>query len=100
MGGTAMGEEPVEGRAGTAAAPGGTVFASVLRRVVAEGGDADTNGAVAGALLGCRVGFSGLPAAWVAELAHASWLEAHVQKLLLMAGIITDVVATCGADAP
>mmetsp|Transcript_20602 Transcript_20602/g.53242 ORF Transcript_20602/g.53242 Transcript_20602/m.53242 type:complete len:437 (-) Transcript_20602:139-1449(-) len=59
-------------------------FEAGVRAIVAEGGDADTNGAVAGALLGCRLGFSRLPGAWVAQLAHGAWLEAHAQKLLIM----------------
>lgn len=59
-------------------------FESAIGELVAEGGDADTNAAVAGALLGCRLGFSKLPSDWIAELPYASWLEAYVQKLLFM----------------
>ena len=33
-----------------------------------QGGDADTNGAVAGALLGCKLGTSALPPSWLSEL--------------------------------
>jgi ADP-ribosylglycohydrolase len=62
-------------------------LAETICAVVAEGGDADTNAAVAGALHGCRVGFSELPAEWVAQLEHRGWLEAHVQKLLFMLGL-------------
>src|SRR6185436_21170102 len=36
-----------------------------LRRVVSLGGDADTNAAVAGALLGARDGVQGLPPVWL-----------------------------------
>jgi len=32
-------------------------FIRVMTELVLQGGDADTNGAVAGALMGCRVGF-------------------------------------------
>ena len=60
------------------------LFERTIRALVAEGGDADTNAAVAGALLGCRLGFSKLPSAWVAQLPHRAWLEAHVQKVLFM----------------
>ncbi|KAL3920320.1 MAG: hypothetical protein SGPRY_005294 [Prymnesium sp.] len=59
-------------------------FEVTIRQVIAEGGDADTNATVAGALVGCRLGFSQLPSDWVAELEHASWLEAYAQKLLYM----------------
>ena len=66
------------------AADTGADFATAIRALVAEGGDADTNAAVGGALLGCRLGFSALPGEWVAQLPHRAWLEAHVQKLLVM----------------
>jgi len=59
-------------------------FATTIRQLTAEGGDADTNAAVGGGLLGCRLGFSALPGEWVAQLEHRAWLEAHVQKLLVM----------------
>ena len=59
-------------------------FKTTIRAVISEGGDADTNAAVAGALLGCRIGFSALPGEWVAQLEHRSWLEAHTQKMLFM----------------
>ena len=62
-------------------------FATTLQTLVAAGGDADTNGAVCGALLGCRLGWSQLPQEWVAQLPHAGWLEAHVQKLTYMLGL-------------
>src|SRR5205814_1350129 len=47
-----------------------------LRRVVALGGDTDTNAAVAGALLGAAFGASGLPPAWLARLRGAHEIEA------------------------
>ena len=59
-------------------------FASAMRAITAEAGDADTNGALGGALLSCRLGFSQLPQEWVAQLPHRNWLEAHTQKLLFM----------------
>ena len=37
------------------------LFRRVMNELILAGGDADTNGAVAGALLGCRLGFSQLP---------------------------------------
>jgi hypothetical protein len=38
------------------------------------GGDSDTNGAVAGSLLGCLFGYNNLPDHWVRELKHNGWL--------------------------
>lgn len=61
-------------------------FEEIISQLVAAGGDADTNAAVAGALVGCRIGFSRLPQHWMAQLPYASWLEAHVQKVLFMVG--------------
>ncbi|KAJ3282657.1 hypothetical protein HK104_010782, partial [Borealophlyctis nickersoniae] len=40
------------------------VVRDVLTKLTLEGGDADTNGAVAGALVGCFVSVEGLPDAW------------------------------------
>ena len=40
-------------------------FESALRQVVEAGGDTDTNGAVAGAVLGARYGASAIPERWL-----------------------------------
>ena len=45
-----------------------------------QGGDADTNGAVAGALLGCKLGSSALPPTWLKGLKHKGWLDGHITK--------------------
>mmetsp|Transcript_127436 Transcript_127436/g.248325 ORF Transcript_127436/g.248325 Transcript_127436/m.248325 type:complete len:501 (+) Transcript_127436:58-1560(+) len=61
---------------------------ATLSLLIAEGGDADTNATVAGALLGCYAGFShGLDRSMLAEMPHAAWLEAWAQKLLVMMGV-------------
>lgn len=52
-----------------------------LRRVVALGGDTDTNGAVAGALLGAAHGRDGLPGAWLDRLADRASIEAEARSL-------------------
>mmetsp|Transcript_15502 Transcript_15502/g.20613 ORF Transcript_15502/g.20613 Transcript_15502/m.20613 type:complete len:422 (-) Transcript_15502:176-1441(-) len=59
-------------------------FSETLQQIVRAGGDADTNGVVAGALAGARLGYSRLPAAWLTGLPYALWLEAWVQKVLFM----------------
>ncbi|MDP9437643.1 MAG: ADP-ribosylglycohydrolase family protein, partial [Actinomycetota bacterium] len=43
-------------------------FRTGVERVVRLAGDADTNGAVAGALLGARFGVKEIPAGWIATL--------------------------------
>lgn len=57
-------------------------FEDAIRRIVIEGGDADTNAAAAGALLGCKLGFSRLPQHLVQELLHKEWLEEKINRLL------------------
>jgi len=52
--------------------------------VIHEGGDADTNASVAGAILGARFGFSGIPRKWVDSLLHRADLEVRVDRLLTM----------------
>ncbi|HSJ51910.1 MAG TPA: ADP-ribosylglycohydrolase family protein [Actinomycetota bacterium] len=56
-----------------------------LRRVVALGGDTDTNAAVAGALLGARDGVGGLPAAWLARLRDADVIRAEAEAIVPLA---------------
>jgi ADP-ribosylglycohydrolase len=59
-------------------APG---FEEGLRRVVALGGDTDTNGAVAGALLGAHHGRAALPAAWLDVLVDREAIEQEAEAL-------------------
>jgi ADP-ribosyl-[dinitrogen reductase] hydrolase len=61
------------------------VFEPALRYVVGLGGDADTNGAVAGALLGASLGEEGLPAEWLPRLRHADNIRAEAEALVGLA---------------
>jgi ADP-ribosylglycohydrolase len=65
-------------------------FAEGVQRIVHEGGDADTNAAVAGALLGARYGFSVIPSEWVTGLVFESDLRSRSERLL---GILNEVEA-------
>jgi ADP-ribosyl-[dinitrogen reductase] hydrolase len=56
-------------------------FEEGVRRVVALGGDTDTNATVAGALLGAAGGRAGLPSAWLARLAEAEAIEREAEAL-------------------
>lgn len=56
-----------------------------LRRVVSLGGDADTNAAVAGALLGARDGTHGLPAPWLGRLEDADPIRTEAEALVPLA---------------
>lgn len=51
-----------------------SVFERVITELTMAGGDSDTNGAVAGALLGCLFGYNNLPEQWVRDLKHQDWL--------------------------
>jgi ADP-ribosylglycohydrolase len=59
----------------------GAGFEDGLRRVVGLGGDTDTNGAVAGALLGARHGVAAIPAAWRDRLADGEAITAEAETL-------------------
>ena len=56
-------------------------FEDGLIQIVNEGGDADTNGAVAGALLGAKFGFAAIPNRFVSGLLNKDFLESRIVKL-------------------
>jgi ADP-ribosyl-[dinitrogen reductase] hydrolase len=60
-------------------------FEAEVRRVVSLGGDADTNAAVAGAMLGARDGVGGLPAAWLGRLQDRDEIRAEAEGLVPLA---------------
>jgi ADP-ribosylglycohydrolase len=60
-------------------------FEPALRRVIALGGDTDTNGAVTGALVGAAVGTAGLPARWLDRLLEREAIEAEARRLVPLA---------------
>ncbi|XP_064605521.1 ADP-ribosylarginine hydrolase Tri1-like isoform X2 [Liolophura sinensis] len=57
-------------------------FREAIQAVVMEGGDADANGAVAGALLGCKLGLDAIPRAWIENLQHRYWLDQIIDQFL------------------
>jgi ADP-ribosyl-[dinitrogen reductase] hydrolase len=60
-------------------------FEAGLRHVVSLGGDTDTNGAIAGALLGALAGERGLPPAWIERLRDAPAIRAEAEGLIPLA---------------
>ncbi|UCC71525.1 MAG: ADP-ribosylglycohydrolase family protein [Gemmatimonadota bacterium] len=56
-------------------------FETTLLEVVNAGGDTDTNGAVAGAVLGARFGASAIPERWLERLPDADGLRALADRL-------------------
>ncbi len=59
----------------------GTDFRSAIQTLIAAGGDTDTNCAVAGALLGARLGYASLPEDWVQGLLWGEELKEKVRQL-------------------
>ncbi len=52
--------------------------------IIHEGGDADTNAAVAGALLGAKFGYSNIPQRWLEGLVNRQELEGKVDGLIAL----------------
>lgn len=50
-------------------------YCDSIRRIITEGGDADTNAAVAGALLGVWLGYNRLPQDLIQQLKFKGWLD-------------------------
>jgi ADP-ribosylglycohydrolase len=59
-------------------------FREGILRIIYEGGDADTNAAVAGALLGAKFGYSTIESRWIDGLIHKQNLENKVEQLIQM----------------
>ena len=57
-------------------------FSDAIIRITMEAGDADTNGAVAGGVMGAFTGYSKLPANWLSALVHHDWLLAETERFL------------------
>eukprot|EP00435_Cladocopium_sp_Y103_P025113 s653_g6.t1 len=60
-------------------------FSEAIHSLAMAAGDADTNGAVAGALLGCALGRKALPELWLSQLPHRVWLEKTAETLACVA---------------
>jgi ADP-ribosyl-[dinitrogen reductase] hydrolase len=69
-------------RIGFAAAFGRPDFESAVVFAVNLGGDADTNGAVAGALAGARFGMGSIPERWIEPLLHRERIGGLANRLL------------------
>jgi ADP-ribosylglycohydrolase len=59
-------------------------FERVIDAVIREGGDADTNAAVCGALCGCHLGYSHLPEEWLELLPFRAWLDTKLCRFFLV----------------
>jgi ADP-ribosylglycohydrolase len=70
----------------------GAVFEDLTVDLIMEGGDADTNGAAACALVGAYLGYANLPSHWTLGLAHKEWLMSKTYRLAVASGVITDTL--------
>eukprot|EP01114_Cavostelium_apophysatum_P016108 TRINITY_DN4529_c0_g1_i1.p1 TRINITY_DN4529_c0_g1~~TRINITY_DN4529_c0_g1_i1.p1 ORF type:complete len:467 (-),score=84.35 TRINITY_DN4529_c0_g1_i1:18-1418(-) len=68
-------------------------FRKLITELAYEGGDAATNAAVAGALLGCKVGYDALPKDWLEGLKHKAWLDKKVDRLIAMLDLDEEAAA-------
>lgn len=59
-----------------------TDFKQAIIDIVNQGGDADTNGAVAGGLLGAKFGYENLPQDWINGLLNKEKLDTLTEKLI------------------
>ncbi|KAL1607981.1 hypothetical protein SLS60_002920 [Paraconiothyrium brasiliense] len=80
--------------------PSQVLFEDIMTELVMQGGDADTNGAVAGALMGAYLGHAYLPAHWATGLAHREWLDAKVLRLCKVMGVLEGEVRDEADEAP
>jgi ADP-ribosylglycohydrolase len=67
--------------------PTSTTFERLITDLIMQGGDADTNAAAAGALLGAWLGFSRLPANWSEGIKHREWLMEKTLALSSLVGV-------------
>ena len=61
-----------------------TSYKEGILKIVLSGGDADTNAAVAGAILGAKFGINQIPEEWKDGLLYASMLHNKVQEFYAM----------------
>jgi ADP-ribosyl-[dinitrogen reductase] hydrolase len=62
-------------------------FEETVVAVANEGGDTDTNGAIAGAIMGARHGASSIPRRWLENIANTEDLTRIAERLFVKAGL-------------
>lgn len=87
-------------RASTSSLPPKTLFEDLMTDLIMEGGDSDTNGAAAGALIGAYLGYANLPAHWALGLAHREWLSSKILRLTKVLGIVEGKVGEEADEKP
>ena len=61
-------------------------FKSAMVKLIMCGGDADTNGAVAGGLMGALTGWDYLPEEWRDGMKHKEWYNKKINQLSVVLG--------------
>lgn len=64
-------------------------FKNGLLKIIMEGGDADTNGSIAGSILGAKFGYSKIPKKWIEGLKEKEKLEIKAEKYLTLLDELT-----------
>jgi hypothetical protein len=77
-----------------------TLFENLMTDLIMEGGDSDTNGAAAGALLGAWLGYSNIAPHWALGLAHKGWLDSKIDRLMKAVGILDGPLTVEEDEAP
>lgn len=80
--------------------PSKELFEDLMTDLIMEGGDSDTNGAAAGALLGAYVGYANLPSNWASGLTHKDWLMSKILRLTKATGIMEGELEEEKDEAP
>lgn len=75
------------------------LFEELMVQLIMEGGDADTNGAAAGALLGAYLGYANLPSHWKLGLAHNEWLMNKTERLAVAVGVTPGILGRVRDEA-
>ncbi|THC93501.1 hypothetical protein EYZ11_007025 [Aspergillus tanneri] len=75
-------------------------FENLLTTLILQGGDADTNACVAGALLGALMGFNSLPSHWRDGLAHSQWLLNKCDALISVTKVNNETLPYKGSEDP
>jgi len=59
-----------------------TDYRCIQLSIIKQGGDADTNAAVSGMILGAYLGYTKLPKPWLNQLIHKKWLDKKIITML------------------
>lgn len=62
-------------------------YESLVTPLTMEGGDADTNACIAGAVLGAHLGYKSLPPHWRDGLSHGPWLYQKCEAMCQIIGV-------------